>query len=593
MCENGRRGLVKYRRGVARCVAMLTLCSLAMQPASGEPMWLDATDAAAKAAGPLATREVIGKSVEGRDLIVIRLSTAPAQRRAAMLVVAGLDARHRPGPLLAAGVIEGIARDHAAALEHADLWVVPCLNPDGSHRFCVERPRTDRGGNAAQRHTARDDADRDRRVDEDGPVDLNGDGMITQMRIRRPAPGLMRGLVATDVQDADDPRLLRRADAAKGEVAEFAVQTEGRDQDGDGLIAEDGPDGVDLNANFPYHWPEFAGHSGPTPLSEPESLAMVQWMQQHPEIVAVLEFGAADNILSVPLTGKMDPTGDAPITGGILDEDKSLFEQFANRYKDATGVTGVGQIGASTDGSLQGWAYSQLGIASMVTPGCVRPDLIKLESAMKPADPKPEEQDKSNDPTPKGSEDVKWLRFSDETVKNGGVAGFVDWKPFTHPQLGEIEIGGWVPGFKLDASAAQIESAISAQTRAIAGFLSMLPRLETLPPRFEAIGEGVWRISVSARNSGGMPTRIAMGVRARRHADTRWELELEDDLIISGARQQGIASVPTGGDVSAIWVVRGTAGTRVTAKLLSPECGDQSITVTLQNTSTTSTEAER
>src|SRR5436190_1732753 len=85
------------------------------------------------------------------------------------------------------------------------------------------------------------DTARDRRIDEDGPMDMNGDGVITQMRIKNPRAGLVPGLVATEIAEADDPRLLRRADAGKGERPEWAVITEGQDRDGDGLIAEDGP----------------------------------------------------------------------------------------------------------------------------------------------------------------------------------------------------------------------------------------------------------------------------------------------------------------------------------------------------------------
>lgn len=586
------------RLGGALAAAILLASAAGLPIAQAQPEWSASLEAATAAAGPLARRDVIGRSAEGRELIAVRLSKALESRRPTVLVIAGLDARHRPGPLIAAGVLERVAREHASALDHADLLVVACLNPDGVHRFATERPRTDRRGNAAVRASARDDADRDRRVDEDGPVDVNGDGVITQMRVRRPAPGLMRGLVATDIADPDDPRLLRRADAGKGEVAEFAVLAEGTDQDGDGLIAEDAAEGVDLNANFPYHWPEFAGHSGPTPLSEPETLALARWALDRPEIVAVLEYGPNDNLLNPPTSGKMDATGEAPISGGILDDDKPVFERVSESYRATTGITGVGGIAASFDGSLQGWAYAQLGIAAFVTPGCVRPDLIKPPpddkpaaeaSADKPADEKPAAKDDKT----KVSEEVKWLRHSDAQIKAGDAAGYVEWKPFTHPQLGPVEIGGWMPGFKLDATQAQIDAAVPVQARAVAELLAMLPRLEPSPPRVQPLGDGVWRVTVSARNTGKMPTRLAMGVRARRHADTRWEMDLAADRIISGAARQGVASIAAGGEVTGSWVVRGAAGSTMTARLISPECGEQSVSITLEAASVDGKEGSR
>ncbi|XOV75271.1 MAG: hypothetical protein ACFHWZ_17940 [Phycisphaerales bacterium] len=50
-------------------------------------------------------------------------------------------------------------------------------------------------------------------MNEDGPNDLNGDGVITQMRVRNPAPG--SGLVATHVEHEGDPRLMRGRIAAR------------------------------------------------------------------------------------------------------------------------------------------------------------------------------------------------------------------------------------------------------------------------------------------------------------------------------------------------------------------------------------------
>ena len=37
-------------------------------------------------------------------------------------------------------------------------------------------------------------------------------------------------------------------------------------------------------------------------------------------------------------------------------------------------------------------------------------------------------------------DDLKLLRWNDEQLDG---KGYVDWYPFEHPQLGEVELGGW------------------------------------------------------------------------------------------------------------------------------------------------------
>lgn len=556
--------------------------------------WADVIRAAVGSGTGRVTEETIGRSVEGRPLRAIRVSGgASGAVRPTVVVVAGLDARHVTGARIAIGVLARVVEAGADATAKADLVVIPCVNPDGMARFMGGRPRRDDGSNAAARSTPRDDDDRDRRINEDGPADLNGDGLITQMRVKRPRAGLLRDVTATDVVEAEDARLMRKADAAKGEHGEYALLTEGLDADGDARVAEDGPTGVDLESNFPYHWPEYQAAAGPTPLSEPESRSLAQWLLAHPEVVAVVEFTPNDNLSRLPEFGKMDPTGQAPISGGALDDDKPLYEWAAKAFKDATAITGTGGVGRSFDGSLEGWAYAQLGVAAFVTPGWVRPDLSVRETPSEPkagdekaapgapetppAPAKPPPTDKKMPDT----DDGKWLSLSDRRVAAGLPAGFVEWKPFDHPQLGPVEIGGWVPGFRLAASDAELERAEKDQAAFVQKLLDAAPALDVAPARVEQAGERVWKIGVSATNTGTLATRTAMGVRCRRLPPTRWEIEVPPERLVAGRRSQGQSSVAPGGQVSAEWVVIGEAGGSVTVKLFSPEIGDRTVDVKL------------
>lgn len=530
--------------------------------------------------------EIIGVSTGGRSLSAVWLGKGAegGRRVSTVAVVAGLDARHAVGTRVAVGLVEKLIAEPPPELAEQGLVIVTCANPDGLSLFETAPVKSDEGGNAAYGKTARDDADRDRRIDEDGPADLNGDGLITQMRVRQPRAGLARGLAAEHVSEPDDPRLLRSADRGKGERPEWAILVEGKDQDGDGLIAEDGPRGVDLDSNFPYHWPEFQDAAGATPLSEPESRAIAEWLLEHPEIVTVLVYAPNDNLINLPAHGKMDQTGQIPVSNGVLDEDKPLYERVSGRFKEITRITGVGGVTRSFDGSLQGWAYAHLGLASFVTPVWVRPDLVKTEDKPKDKDnDKPEGE--AAPPAKKivDTDDGKWLALSDQRVAAGLPPGFIEWSPFTHPQLGEVEIGGWVPGFRFNPTEPEIPGLVDQQAGFIGSLLAMLPKLEVEGPHVERLGEQTWRIRVEAVNTGAMPTRLAMGVRAKRHPPTRWRIDREGAQLLSGSRVQGRDSVEgAGGRLVGEWVVAGRAGEELKLSLLSPECGDKDLVVRLE-----------
>ncbi len=187
----------------------------------------------------------IGSSLQGRPLHVVWLTDkaevpgpgAAREHRPALLIIAGASGMHRVGVETALAVAERIADEHAAALKGASAYVIPLLNPD-SFAFHAEpgRPKADFG------RTIRPiDADRDGRTNEDPPEDLNGDGVITTMRLADPAPG--SPWPATLAADPENPRLMKAPDAAKGESARYAVFIEGTDNDGDGRFNEDGPGG--------------------------------------------------------------------------------------------------------------------------------------------------------------------------------------------------------------------------------------------------------------------------------------------------------------------------------------------------------------
>lgn len=329
-------------------------------------------------------RSTIGSSAQGRPLDLITLS-APGDvgrgpdDRPALLIVSGINGQFTTGPAVAEGVAAALASGHADILARFTVYIIPSLNPDLAAWHAASASRMN-----LSRSTTPVDDDHDGRIDEDGPIDLNGDGVISMMRLRNPPPGSDHR--ATLMADPKDPRILREPDALKGEHAEYALIVEGRDQDGDGLIAEDGPGGVVFDRNFPYRWPELEDGAGLFQLCEPETRAIVDWMLTRNNIVAVLVYGEHDTLANVPVSGEMDITGQVP--RGIEEPDKKYYEELSKTFKELTRINECPRPDSA--GAFHGWAYANFGVFSFSTPTWVRPDQMKAEEAKPKAEPAPE-----------------------------------------------------------------------------------------------------------------------------------------------------------------------------------------------------------
>ncbi|HEX4954667.1 MAG TPA: M14 family metallopeptidase [Thermoanaerobaculia bacterium] len=236
----------------------------------------------------------IGKSAGGRTLHVARIA-APGpvdpDARPAVFVGANVAGSHNAGTEAALDLIatllaapaEGPA---AQLLATHTFYVAPALNPD-AHDALFAPLRERRGGNTLQV-----DDDLDGLSGEDPADDLNGDGLITFLRIPDPTGGW--------VPDATDPRVLVKADSMEGRAGAFRVVAEGKDDDGDGEPNEDGADGIAPDRNFPHAFPHATPKAGPWPSWAPESKALMDFLLARRNVALALVYGPANNLLAAP-----------------------------------------------------------------------------------------------------------------------------------------------------------------------------------------------------------------------------------------------------------------------------------------------------
>lgn len=527
----------------------------------------------------------LARTAEGRDVWLVELrrdadrrDSGETPRRPAILVVANLEADHVVGSQVALRMIERFAKAEpgsaaAKVLESAVIFVVPRLNPDGAERMLTE------GALPLRTNLRPIDRDRDGRAGEDGPDDLDGDRRITALRARDADASL--------IPDPKDPRILRTADAAKGEKPLYSLYTEGRDDDGDGSLNEDPAGGVNLNRNWPQRWPEFQREAGPTPLSEPETRALIRLAFDHPEIVAVWSFAPRDNLRDepkkegsgldkddLPIVVELSkayrkaleaipkdriPTGDAPPRPDPPALSDAAPAEAPRSTREAPDLEG------SSEGSIHEWAYQQFGVLGLST---------RLWDG-----PAWEKAGEGQEEPPKEGE-ARWLFWNDRVA--GGRA-FAPLKPFDHPTLGRVLLGGWRPGVRLNPPIGQVSSIAEAHGAFLEDLAARVPRLALLAPRAKALGGGLHEITAIVENAGGLPTALAQGVRTRQARPVLVRLEAGEGKIVAGRPLTRIDALVAGQRRELRWIVAQPDGAQtVTIEAATAKAGQARVDVPLK-----------
>ncbi len=245
--------------------------------------------------------EIIGKSAAGAPLLVARVASAGAvdpNKRTAIFVGANIAGFHNAGTEATLDLLETLLNGEAAGLlEKHTFYIAPVLNPD-AHDAMFRSPKQRLAGNGATwspagwKNSYGLDRDLDGFDNEDGPNDLNGDGLITMMRIPDPAGRML--------PDPDDLRVLISADPLEGQVGLYRVVTEGSDDDGDGSFNEDGPGALAPDRNFAHGFEYDQPEGGPWASFVPETQAIMDFLLERRNIAVAVVYGPANNLLAAP-----------------------------------------------------------------------------------------------------------------------------------------------------------------------------------------------------------------------------------------------------------------------------------------------------
>ena len=565
----------------------------AQRPSDGYHSSARLASALKSAEGSAARVSSIGTSAGGLPLLVARLGAgADVDSRPAVFLLANAWGPQVVGSEIALRLVEKLGgaygKDSAvtALLDRATIYVLPRANPDAAEAF-FQSPLVERVRNASQW-----DDDRDAATDEDGPEDLNGDGIIAMMRVKDPAGDW--------VADSAEPDLMRKADVSKGEAGDYKLYLEGRDNDGDEQWQEDPPGGVDIGRSFPYEFPQFGEATGAGMMTEVESRAIAQFIVDHPGIAVIYVLGPQDNLLKAWEGKELPKEGVRPGTsaGGplkaILKEDEPWFTEIAARYRKLTGQEN-GPASAPLEGDPVSWGYFDMGRWSFgARPWWIpemKPDSAHADSTVSsPASdstrarrgaplPRTGRTGASSNSLAADRNAIRWLRANEP----GAV---LDWTPFKHPDFPgkDVEIGGFRPFARVNPPAAMLDSLATKQTAFVTALGGMLPSISLRKLRTESLGSGLFRITAEVANNGYLPTSSAVGDMVRMPRPIRVEFAAGDGrTIVGGRRFQLLEPIKgSGSGTELTWVVRASSGDRMTLTAESPAAGHASLTFTLR-----------
>lgn len=522
----------------------------------------------------LITVSVIGKSYEGRDMLLAILTnraTGTDLEKPAYWIDANTHAGEVTGSAVAlytiAHHLDNYGKDPRVTtlLDEHVLYVLPRITVDGSEKY-LTTPHWMRSSTRRYPFTE----------DREGLYmdDVDGDGKILQMRIEDPN-GAWR---ASD----KDPRIMvRRAPDEMGGTY-YHLVSEGIINDWDGHSIKMAPprEGLDLNRNYPYDWaPEGVQRgAGDYPFSEPETRAEAEFWSGHRNINGFLSYHTYSGVILRPYSTHPDDYFNT--------HDLDIYKLIGERGTELTGYPCVSVFhGFAYDpkepmhGAMDDYAYDYFGWFGFTTELWDPPKVAGLEVTDWIGWIKHHSEE----------DDLKLMEWNDKEL--GGKA-FIPWREFEHPQLGRVEIGGWdTKNYWTNVPAQYLPEICEKHCQFTLAHALMSPRLEFRRSEVEKQADGVYKVSVVVANKGFLPTYTSRKAQERkivRPTEARIVLP-EGGKLVLGKREEEIGQLEgrsnklyagwfssrevTDNEKRLEWVVRGGEGEEVEVVVKSERAG--------------------
>lgn len=361
-------------------------------------------------------------------------------------------------------------------LAERTLYLVPMMSPDSRDAHFYE-PNTTHSPRGGQRPI---DDDRDGLVDEDKPDDLNGDGHISQMRIKDPN-GQWKA-------HPDYPKLMVRV--KEGEQGEYRLLgSEGIDNDGDGQVNEDGDGYYDPNRDWPFDWQPRYVQPGANryPFSILENRYVADFVHQRLNIGGAQSFhNAGGMILRGPgEKGREYHSADVEVYNRLGKQGEKLLPGY--RYMH-TGNDLYEVFGGEID-----WFHESRGAFTFTN------ELFTPFNYFRQADHggffgSEETQQLFN----------KYLLFDE---------GLLAWKEVDHPQYGKVEVGGATKNWIRQPPSFLLEEECHRNMAFVLYCADQLPRVRVQQVEVKDLGGDLKQVTAILQNDRICPTHSAADQR--------------------------------------------------------------------------------
>ena len=516
----------------------------------------------------------LGRSHEGRPvwlMTVTNEATGPHDEKPAQWMDGNIHATEVTASMACLYTINYLLTNHAhdervkRLLDEATFYIAPRLNPDGAAQAFLHPPHRVRSGTRPYPYADKRDG-----LHEE---DVDGDGRILSIRVEDPS-GDWR-------ISSEDPRLMvKRAPDEHGGTY-YRLLPEGFVHNYEPGLIPIAPnlEGLDFNRNFPFEWAPEADQAGagPYPLSEPETRFAVEFVAGHPNINGAITCHTSGGVLLRSYSTKPDDQ--------MPPEDLWVFQRLGKRGTEITDYPNVSTFhdfryhpNHLTYGAFDDWCYDHLGIFAWT---------VELWDVLAHAGIKDRKFIEWYRDHPV-EDDLKILQWTDE---NCGGEAFVPWRPFDHPQLGRVDIGGWddlfvwsnPPAHLLEPEVAKVNGFVLAQASAAA-------HLEIRSLEATGLAGGYTKIEAILENSGYLPTYTSLRGQDRKAVKPiTVDLELPEEAALVQGKQQtevgqlegrsnkfivgGLGASPTDNRTRLEWVVRARPGQHIGITARSDRAG--------------------
>lgn len=518
--------------------------------------------------------------LEVRGQLLTGCTEGDRKTRPAVLVAAGIEGNDLIGCSIAVSWLERLIKQYRTdaqiteLLETTTIYVIPRLNPDAAEHFFT-RPKLETSLNNKPA-----DDDHDGLVDEDGPEDLNGDGLITWMRVEDKDGNYLL--------DPVDKRLLLKADYLKGEVGAWRYLTEGIDNDHDEVWNEDGRGGVNFNRNFPYNYKFFAPDAGIHQVSEAQTRGLAEFIIEHPNIGIVITYGAADNLLKTP-AGAPAPGRRKPMTA-IDKEDLGYYRVMGELYREAIGLSKELES-TSEPGTFSDWMYFHRGRLSLASRPWSPAIAVELSKSAEKDENARQEKAEDNEASNEGADSKKDKNKRNEKERRElkwfdkhAPEAFIQWQPIEHPDFPgqRVEVGGYAPFSLTNPPASMVEEIVGKHTDFLTTVAQRLGRIGIRKIKTQHMGQAIYDIEIQVENTGFLPTSLVQGQTTREIYPTRLVMELDDEFFLSGARITTLPTLPgSGGMVETRYIIYAPGRKKIDFTIVSMLAGQVEGTIDL------------